>query len=233
MLLSGEKFPKGEALAGLSELRKNYEWYAFYCKHFLPLVTEMRVSKTGYQSRVQDFVTVNDEAFGLLCIHNSWDYWKEIVEQIKLHNNNKVVVSKKYQASLPQDQRIKWTKKARWTMTKVESEIVGTGLEGEPVKSNIVKCVKSWNDEGRMKFMMLGADLLDDREDNGSFDDQFLKANTAKKCAPVSLVKVNHDDFAVLRELNRAKRLAAAKEAENRATSAAAALLEAGNYEAI
>ena len=187
----------GNALAGLNQLRKNHEWYSFYCKHFLPLVTNVRISKTNYQARVQDCVTVNDEAFGLLCIHNSWEYWNEIAEQIKKHKNGRLIVSKKYQASLPLHERIKWTKKAKWTMTKVELECLDTGVSLETIKTVKSKCVKTWNEEGRHKFLMLGVELLDDREDNGSFDDKFLKENTSKANVPETVIKVNHDDFVV------------------------------------
>lgn len=205
-MLSNENLIPPSFIEHLDELRSNYECYAFFCTHVLPIVAEVKMNKTGYKEKVQDIVTLNDEAFGLLCLHNGWEYWEEQAQYIKTHEYNRMVVSKSYQASLPNDQRIVWKNKPKYTMTTVELERVETRFGVRPKRIVVNKCIKTWNDKGRMKFLTLGAMLIDDRIENSNFDSRYFRENNVPLANRMVSLTMNHDDFAGMNALMKEKR---------------------------
>lgn len=180
--------PQGEhPLEELDKLRKledgtDNPWYVWYCAHVLPQVYGWKEFKeiNGATKKIHDFFTISDEAFGLVCLHNSWDCWKEEAEW-KKNNPDAPFVAQKT---------------PKYTMTQVTEECVQRNKKsGTAVKANVTKTVKTWSLEGRTKYNEIGTAIKKDRKKNLTFDDNFFKMNAPAELLPKPQTQKDYDNF--------------------------------------
>ncbi len=136
---------------------------------FSEVVLSCVVGKTSWKMnsgtrKLSEFVTVSDEAFGLLLMFNSWEVWKMMSENAK---EGKPIGKAKRESNSQQGQ-------GGLLLTKYTSN-------GAYVKKN-----KGWSDAGLDCFLNLVQKVRDDREQDsgkangGSFEDSF-KTKMAEK----------------------------------------------------
>ncbi len=140
--------------------------YTLFCDEVLSLVVGRNEWKvTSMSKKISEFVTVSDEAFGLLLMENSWELWKQMGERAR--KGEDIGNAKRGSDDERGGLNTKFT------------------MNGGHVKKN-----QGWSKEGLQRFVALVKEVQDDRNTNNAktdgttltFEEEYMaKQNTKKK----------------------------------------------------
>lgn len=134
----------------------DYATYAMFCREFLSCVVgKLRFRKNTRLVSMDEAATVNDEAFALLLLENSYDRWVDVWTNRQNTNN--------------------WLgKHKRW-----ESEVKPRYTNGGLIFTEGKRKYKGWSEEGIDRYNALVKLVKRDRAKHPYFADKFLEEEKA------------------------------------------------------
>ena len=141
------------SLKDFLRMRKHQKAYAFFCENFLRCVVgKLEWKKCAHCMKISDIASPTDEAFALLVLENIWDSWTAVV--VEEYYKGPV-------ATITEQGKTECKRKA--VIGKYTSEYRRASRFG------------GWSDEGHKRFVQLRTMVIEDRKDEGGFENRYLK----------------------------------------------------------
>jgi hypothetical protein len=144
----------------LENMRNDKASYSLFCEVVLSVVVGKSYWKENHKTeKLSSFVTVSDEAIGLLLLENSWELWMEM--SARLRDGQEIGRAKKQ----------KHDESGKGLLTRYTEN-------GGHVRKD-----QGWSDEGLKRFVELVKLVVANREEDSKKEDESFEKEFMSNCA--------------------------------------------------